>query len=522
MRQAVLILLTFLSSAVCFADPSYLLQAEQAQKNKRYTTAISLYRKALVLVKDPKIKTNILFQMGDCYYAINNEIAAFALYSEALRSPYSKEYLISHPETYLNLANIYFNRAEYRKATEIYLKIAKKYKHKPFAPFALVKAGDCLVNLKEYKKALEVYSKVVLLYKSTAEYWISKFRMADIGISHPNIEVPNQIEYKAYFKPVLAYKEIIKDAPDNLIKLKELARLRIASAYLKAHRYAECICFVNAFLKEFPFSTFKEHAEKLLSSAFKEYVAELYKKKDFKAICKLYDSLKDKLPSTKLDPKTLTMIADAKFNTGLYKDALSLYMFNPKAHIKKITTIYNLLRRYGDTIALLMPIKSQLDYDLILILAEALYKKRRFKDIIDLLDKRPKLNPEAYYILARSYDELGNNKKAIQYYSILAEEESEYQLNACLYLANLFFEQKKYKKALNYYNIAKRLCKRCPDSDFITIQIASCYYYLGNYKKSASLFKTVKGNDLLNQYSKIEAEVIELENRYKELRWLIE
>ncbi len=522
MKKVVVILTILLSPVAWGIEPSfYILQAEQAKKNKKYTIAIKLFGNALNFVKDSKLKTKILFQMGDCYYEINNEIAAFDLYSEALKSPYSKEYLISHPKTYLNLANIYFDRAEYRKAVEIYLNIAQRYKTKPFAAFSLVKAGDGLVSIKEYKKALEAYSKVILLYENTAEYWISKFRMADIGISHPNIDVPDQIEYRSYFKPLLAYKDIIENAPQELIKLKQLARLRIASAYLKAKKYQECISIIDSFLKDFPFSTFEEYAKRLLNSAFKEYVVELYKKGDFKSICKLYDSLKKELPS-KLEQEILTMVADAKFNIGLYKDALKLYMLNPKAHIKQIATVYNLLGRYTDTISLLMPIKSKLDHDLVILLAEALYKRKRFNDIISLLNKGNITDPEAHYILARSYDELGDTKEAIQHYLVLIKKDSEYQLSACLYLANLFFKQGKYKKALYYYNISKKLCKGCPDSDFITIQIANCYYYLGDYKKSASLFKTVKGSNLLKEYSKIEAEIIELENRYEELKWLIE
>ncbi len=519
------ILFIMLYSPVWSLDvSSYISRADKAQKSKKYDIAIKWFRKALSIIKDQGLRTKILFQMGDCYYEIHNSLAAFALYQEALKSPKGKDYLISHPKTYLNLANIYFDRGNYKRAAEIYLEVAQRYRNKSFAPFSLVKAADSFLNLKDYKKALKIYSKVILLYKDTNEYWISKFRMADIGVSHPDINVPQSIEYKSYFKPADAYKEILRDAPRDLIKLKHLAELRIASLYLKQGKSSRSIELIMYFIKQNPFSTFQDYARGLLKKAMEKRMSQLYEQKSFRMICSLYESVKKYVPVSSLSSHAVEILAEAKYKTGAYKDALRLYMSDPANHLLEIASISNLLERYKETINLLMPFENKLSSKLMLVLAKALYKEKRFSDVVKLFKNKAILAPEACYLLANTYYHLGDFKKAIHYYSLLikGKSKSEYQLNALISIANILFSQKQFKKALLYYKKAQKLCKKCPDSDFIKLQIANCYYYLGNHKSCASILKSLKGDKFIRWAANTQLELMQLENKYKELKWLIE
>jgi len=520
----ILIMLSF-NSPICSASQqisSYLSNANTEYKIGKYEEAIRWLEKALEIVKDKELKTRILFKLGDCYYALKNEIAAFDLYNEALKNPDSKKYLISHPKTYIHLANICFNRAEYKKAAEIYLEIAKRFRNKKFAPYCLVKAADSFLNLKKYKEALELYSKVILLYKDSDEYWISKFRMADIGLSNPNLEIPKRIEYKSYFDPLSAYKEINEEAPEQLRKLKELARLRIATFYTKKKRYAKALSITYFFIKNHPLSPFKDYAESLLKEEFRAYLEELYKNKNYSRICRVYDVLKKFISLSELDQKAIDMIADARYRIGLYKEALRLYLLNPKDHIYEIASIYNLLGRYKDTIDLLMPLRDSLPSNSLSLLAEALYKEGRYKDLVSILKDKNISNIEIYYLVAESYYKLNDLKNASYYYSIVARKESPYQLNAALSLANILFEKKRYKDALLYYEIAQKLCRRCDDSDFIKLQIAECYYFLGDYQKFETTLKRVKKDNLIKFVSNTCMQLIKLEDQYRKLKWLIE
>ncbi len=503
---------------------SYLSEAKRAEESGKFSVAIKWFRKALNDIKEQDLKTKVLFEMGDCYYALNNQIAAINLYEEALKDPKAEDYLLAHPKTYLNLANIYFNRGQYDKAAEIYLKLTKRYRHKAFVPFALVKAGDSLLNLKQYKRALRAYSKVVLLHKDSPEYWITRFRMADIGVSHPGLSVPDQIEYRDYRKPVDTYRDILRNAPDNMGKLKLLANLRIASVYLREKRFLNAISLTKSIMKHHMDPTITEYAKNLMIKAASQFVDILWKKQDYLKICKVYELIKREIPISQFHTNTTHKLAEALYRMEMYKDALNLYLLSPKKNIKKIASIYNQLARYKETINLLMPLKATPDPELTLILARALYKEERFKDVISLLTPKIKdiSHPEAYYLLANSHDWLGNKEKAIYYYKILTKKDSEYRLNACLQLGNILFDLKKYKDALSYYTTAQALCKECPDADFIRLQIASCHYQMGNYKRSAAILKNVKGNGLVRWVSNMQLEIMQLENRYKELRWLIE
>ena len=516
---------TFVYSAQALDNTSsYLSRAKEAEKSGKFSIAIKWFRKALNVIKDQDLRTKILFHMGDCYYALNNQVAAINIYEEALKDSKAEKYLIQHPKTYLNLANIYFDHGQYDKAAEIYLKVTKRYKSKPFVPFALVKAGDSLLNQKKYKEALKAYAKVILLYKDSKEYWIARFRMADIGISHPGLDVPNHIEYRDYIRPVNAYKQILKYAPDNMIRLKLLAHLRIASVYLREEKYSDAIKLIKFVMTRNLDHTLSEYAKKLMIKTASHFIDILHKKKDYIRICNVYELIKAEIPLSHLDDAIIEKIAEALYELDMFRDALNLYLLNPKKNIKKIAIIYNQLGRYKETINLLMPLKAKLDPELSLILAKAFYKEKRFRDVVTLLT--PKIKniscPEAYYLLANSHDCLGNKEKAIYYYKILSKKDSEYKLNACLSLGNILFDLKRYKDALPYYMTAQTLCKRCPDADFIRLQIAGCYYQMGDYKRSAAILKKVEGEGLIRWVSNMQLEIMELENRYKELRWLIE
>jgi len=500
----------------------YLSKAIEAENLRKIPFAIKLFRKILESTKDKELRMKIYFHMADCYYTIY--IAAYNLYQEGLKNPKAEEYLILHPKTYLNLANILFNYTKYEKAASIYLKIAKRYKNRSFAPFAFVKAGDSFLNLKQYEKALQIYSKVILLYKKTREYWISRFRMADISIAKPNINVPQTIEYKDYREPMKTYKEIMKEAPEDLIKLKQLAQLRIASIYIKEKKYLAAIDTIKSFIKIYRDSRLNNYAKRLLSKSASLLINKLYQKKDYIRICKVYESIKDELNLSKLNTQIVEKIGDAFYKLDLYNDALKIYTISPKKNLKKIALVYNQTGRYKELISLLMPISKDLAPDMLIILAKALYKEKRFNKVINLLKERAdkSFNPEAYYLLANSYNEIGDREKAIYYYQVLSKRKSEYQLDACLCLANLLFDLKRYKNALSYYLKAQKLCKRCPDTDIIRLQIANCYYELGDYKRSASILKQVNGDGIIRLVSNIQLEIIQLENTYRELRWLIE
>ncbi len=503
---------------------NYISLASEAKKLKKFNIAIKWLRKALTVTDNDKIRSEIYFRLADCYYYIKNQIAAFNLYKEGLKYPDAEKYLLSHPKIYIHLANIYFDYSQYQKAVNIYIQIAKIYKNKDFTPYVLVKAGDSYLNLKKYKDALRMYSKVVLLFKNTDEYWISRFRMADIGISNPQLNIPDTIEYRDYRKPLEAYIDIIKRAPRELKKLKQLAQLRIASVSIKNRKYQQAIDVTKNFIKNYPNSTLKEYAKEILINATSKFVDFLYQNRDLIKICKLYESIKTDIDISKLKPDTTKKIADSLYNLDLYSDALRLYMIDPKHNISRIAAIYNRLGRYKETINLLKDREKNLSSEMLLVLATALYKEKRFKDVTVLLEKyiNKVSNIKAYYILADSFDKLGNRKKAIYYYEILSKKKSKYQLNACLYLANIYFDLKQYKKALHYYQITETLCNRCPDTDFIRLQIANCYYEIGDYKKSASTLKQVKSNNLMGWVSNVQLQIMELENTYKELKWLIE
>ena len=516
--RSLIIVLALFSLGLASDLSLYLSNAKRAEALKKFSEAIDWYRKALESSKDKDLRMKIYFRMAYCYSKLDNSIAAFSLYQEGLRNPKAEEYLISHPRLFITLANLYFDFKKYKEAANIYLKVLEKYKNRPFIPFVLVKAGDSLFNLKKYRRALKLYSKVILLYEGTDEYWISRFRMADIGVFYPGIKIPESIEYEDYRNPVKAYKEIIENAPETLSKLKQLAHLRISSFYMKKGRYDLAIEGIKKFLEGYPSSILKRYAKKLLNRAVSEYVDVLYEKKDYLKVCKLYDSLKDEIIISELKYETAKKIGDSLYRFGLYRDALKFFIQNPKQNLLRIAEIYNRLGRYRETISLLK--SSKPSQKLALILAEAYFKEKRYEDVIKVL-KNIK-DPKAYYLLAEAYDKLQRYTKAINYYEILTEIESEYRLNACLYLANFYFDRKRYQKALSYYLLAQKICKGCPDFDFIKLQIANCYYEMGRYKESSEILKQVKDDKLIGLVSNLQLEIMKLENEYRDLKWLIE
>ncbi|MCD6256376.1 MAG: tetratricopeptide repeat protein, partial [Deltaproteobacteria bacterium] len=321
-----------------FVNYAYYEQAVLAYESKKLDETIKLLRKALDNCKDKKLAIKICFFLGNCYLDLNNYLAARGFYNEALANDLAKEYLRKRPKTYLRLAELYFTYGDFEKAANAYLEIYRIYNKKPFAASALVKAADALFRCGKYTQAIETYAQVLKHYPYSEEFWISRFHLADIGESVPNLDIPSTPIYKDYWNPIETYQEITRIP---MLELAELAYLRIGSVFLKKGNYRKAVETFRDFLSTHPTSKFVQDAIDLLQDALSPIIDGFYKEKNYLDIVKIYE--KNRLYLKKISNISLaTKIADSYYYLGFYERALSIYKnFSLSAkNIIKVADIY--------------------------------------------------------------------------------------------------------------------------------------------------------------------------------------
>lgn len=96
------------------AQKNFVLDADVNFDNEKYFTAIDLYKKGEVKVKDIQEKGRINFQIAECYRVSVEPEQAQTYYERAIKLKYQKD----HPEVFLLLSDVFKEQGEYDLAVE--------------------------------------------------------------------------------------------------------------------------------------------------------------------------------------------------------------------------------------------------------------------------------------------------------------------------------------------------------------------------------------------------------------------
>ena len=138
MKKYLIVLISFL--CLCL-DTELYAQRRNPAKNadlafgrKQYTEAVDRYKKAYKKTKRNKSeRARISYQMGECYRLIGLTKRAEPYYKRVLKT----DYISTHPEVYLTLAETYKMNEKYKEAIECYEEYIKAVPDDPRGPLGL-------------------------------------------------------------------------------------------------------------------------------------------------------------------------------------------------------------------------------------------------------------------------------------------------------------------------------------------------------------------------------------------------
>ena len=153
--KKVLILAAVAIPTLFFSQKNFVEEADLKFNNEAYNSAIDLYKKAEVKVKDINEKAKVNFQIAECYRLIVDTKQAETYYNRAIKLKYHDQY----PEVYLSLADVLKEEGKYEDA----LKNLNKYiEIKPDNQQAKDKLSSCsnAIEWKNNPTKHEVVSEV--------------------------------------------------------------------------------------------------------------------------------------------------------------------------------------------------------------------------------------------------------------------------------------------------------------------------------------------------------------------------
>jgi TolA-binding protein len=436
--------------------------------------AIDMLDKIIDQYSSPAITISAMTLLADCYFRIKDYQNAQRYYEMVSSSSFPEP--STHQQVLLQLGEVYLANKKYSKAREVLVKLINTYPLSIYNARALVLVGDSFCAQGDVYNGLKVYSNAALSYPQEEWGQWSRLRLANLGLKKdkdPRIE--QEFNHPDYMNPLKTYEDIIQNsAYPELIKS---ALFSLGIQLYKLGNLEKAYSIFKQVTVEYPESKYYEEAQKYCKEVLQQYIASLYKERDFLAVVKFFLKNQDDIAKSS-DARLLYQVASSWYKLGLegvaihfYKQAidhasgdnqlaLNIQLDLAEAYIEKgdyaLTeeTLHDFLVKYSGQD------NSCRAYSLIVA---TYYHQKKFshaiRSYLDTLDRcsQNKTSPYLQYLIGRSYQEIGNLSLATKYFDqafqLLSEANKEIEEKVSLadilnlQLKNLFLA-KRYKEAV--------------------------------------------------------------------------
>ena len=336
--------------------------------SKRYLDAIETYK--LFIKKFPKSKyiPEAYYGLASCYYKLGYYRKALLAFKKAYKR--WPTFVTKNPEYLFYMGDTYYRLGKFKRAREYFMYIITYAFRSPFAPKALVKVGDTYVQEGNIQKALEAYSEVLRKYPKTEGEIIATIRMADLGVttkaerilrrkvvtfsrkifkivptrpSKKKVKVKKVFYFEPYLNPIDAYQDLLKRGLKY--PLNQIVSIKLGVGYLTFKNYQKALSVFSSFLKNYPFSRFKDVAKNYLVDALKLDIKDGYRRGEYWRIAKDEMDFKKYLFAVD-DPFVFKCVGEAYLNLGLYNKSLDYMVLS--ASLDKEENLSKILLRIGE------------------------------------------------------------------------------------------------------------------------------------------------------------------------------
>jgi len=193
------------------------------------------------------LKQKILLQLANYYFNTANYQNAIKSYTDLLNS-ISESESETNPELYFNIATAFDKILNYQKANEFYLKVINFDTTTSRKSLALLNLANNSVRIGDYEKAIEFYKKYVELFPTSDLLPEVLFKLATLY----------EEKLKDYKKAIFYYTDLLNRFPKD--KYADEATYHIGLCYIKLGEIEEAISTFETLLKNYTSSELYDDA----------------------------------------------------------------------------------------------------------------------------------------------------------------------------------------------------------------------------------------------------------------------
>jgi len=465
-----------------YRPDSLIMMGEILYRMRKYTDAIEKFRKYIACYRNEKSARAAYFHLGNCYSLLGDFGSADRWYGEALEKwPLMEE--LSKDEL-MKLGSHYLRSKQYERANEAFFTYVNLYIDDPDRARILYSLARSFIESGRQATGLTVLSHIMQRYPESVQARNSAAAMAEVGISSPDMGVPELIlcGIDNYRNPIATYDAMLKDNIDAT--MKEQLLFQKGDALLKRKKYKEAFETFRVLVRRYPFGKYRNPGRKDLVRSGSRLVEGFFAQGDYLAVSDIYFKTKKAGLFEYGNFDTLYRIGQSLNNLGLSDAAAAV--------VKEMRDVFK---------------NSRKDMKLLMAMADVNYERGHYEDakiqaqtcVRNSKDLHGEMRGRALRLLAdinyreRHFKEAaGFYVKALSSGTPLEEREKVYKRYADS-LKSLGYNS----SALVNYEKAIKACSDADDSHHARIRrasyegLAECFYRMGKYDQSVSMYEKV-------------------------------
>lgn len=463
-----------------FLSRSYyqLNQMDKYREERKKTTELK--------VSSEEEKAEEYYKLGYEFYSLKDYTVAIEELKKALtiKSDY--------PHARYLLAECYFQQKEYKLAQVEYERVVTDSTINEYTDDALWGSGWCYYLLEEYEEAAKRFSKL-----------LNDFPDSDLTLQVRHKLGKSYFQGNNYPETIKIYQEFLEKYSEYQGKEIEEVYYLLGQAYLRSGKYKEAEEAFNNLLFLFPgFELASEVKYYNGLSLFKEGKYE-------EAIVQLKDLISETEIENKKKEEAQYLLARCLLNLQEYSKAIenleSLKQFEVEDSIlEKVSFDLGLAySRQGDKEKAILEFQefiekypqSELIKSAHFELGTDLYDLKKYKLALSELKKTS--TDEALYLRGKASKELGDQEGEIAAFEELREKypRSNFSQEAYFVLGNNYYNQKKYKEAIEEFNKIVQFFPQSPLLSESNYWMGWSYFKLSDYKKASEYFNKVEEDE---------------------------
>jgi tetratricopeptide (TPR) repeat protein len=437
--------------------------------------------------------------------------------------------VLRHPEILSLKAKNALYLKEFDRARDDYYRALNVGEQPEGADMILTRIGDTYFQEENLRDAERFFKLVIDHYPDTEGASIAELRLAN------------------YTSGVTAFKNLYKRNEGKPIG--DLALIEIANTHFKNGHYKKAMETAETLFKK-PFQNqLGAEARKLFFRAAEKEIQNYFKKKEYSALLTFYRSREKDLTGN-IDPEAHLLVARALYHLQLYADAASTfaeirpYDLTPTSQGARILGLARSYVKIGNTDNALKLLEKNLkakmspsDRQTMMMILAGLYQKAGDTDRAFAYYKQvtsgKRLLPdekiaEAYFNLGTLSQSRGRYETARDFLNRSIALVENLDTHADLYRRALraagdtYYMEKRYAKALAYYEKAITSSNSSTDEDYwnIKFRMASAYLHMGKIREAETLLNAISdqtSDPLLQQRVAVKLGTLDLKRQLSRL-----